>query len=101
MPEDQQPKIPQNALNVKELVEKAKEIYNSHKEEIEASHEGWYVVVEANSERYFLGPTKDEAMAEARKEFPTILLFVRRIGELERVSHHSSVISPKRYASFL
>ncbi len=93
--------IPQNVPNIKELVEKAKEIYNSHKEEFEPSHSGEYVVIEAKSEKYFVAPTKDEAMAKARKEFPDILLFVRRIGELEKVSHHLSSFSPKKYASLL
>lgn len=95
------PNIPQNTPNVKGLVEKAKEIYNSHKIELESSHGGEYVVIEVKSEKYFVGATKDEAMAKARKEFPKILLFVRRIGELEKMSHHSSSFSPKKYASFL
>ena len=100
MPNSTQPNVPQ-APNVKELVEKAKEIYNSHKDELEDSDSGKYVVIEVNSRRYFVAPTKDEAMAQARREFPNILLFVRRIGELEKVSHHLSSFSPKKYASFL
>lgn len=101
MPNNTQPNIPQSIPNVKELVEKAKEIYDSHKEKLETSHSGKYVVIEVNSGEYFVGTTKDEAMAKARKEFPKILLFVRRIGELEKVSHHVSSFSPKKYASLL
>lgn len=101
MPDNTQQNIPQNIPNVKELVEKAKEIYNSHKEELETSHGGEYIVIEVNSGKYFVGTTKDEAMAKARKEFPKILLFVRRIGELEKVSHHLSSFSPKNYAGLL
>lgn len=101
MQDKTQPNIPQNIPNVKGLVEKAKEIYNSHKEELESSHTGEYVAIDVNSGRYFVAPTKDETMAKARKEFPKILLFIRRIGELEKVSHHSSSFSPKKYASFL
>lgn len=101
MSDNTRPNVPQNMPNVKELVEKAKEIYNSHKEELETSNSGKYVVIEVSSGKYFVGITKDEAMAEARKEFPKILLFVRRIGELEKVSHHVSSFSPKKYASVL
>lgn len=101
MPDNTRPNIPQDAPNIKELVEKAKEIYNSQKDELESSHSGEYVVVEVKSGKYFVAPTKDEAMAEARKEFPSILLFIRRIGELEKVSHHVSSFSPKKYASLL
>lgn len=92
--------IKQKIPDIKELVEKAKEIYNSHKEEWESSHSGKYVVIEVNSGRFYLGTTKDEAMIQARKDFPKILLFTRRIGELEKVSHYSSSFSPKKYASF-
>ncbi len=100
MPDNTQPNLPQDTP-IKELVEKAKGIYSSHKEELEASNSGEYVVIEVKSGKYFVAPTKDEAMAEARKEFPGILLFVRRIGELEKVSRHISSFSPKKYAGLL
>jgi hypothetical protein len=88
-------------LDESNVDEKAKEIYEPHKEKLESSHAGKYIVIEVNSGKYFVETTKDEAMAQARKEFPKILLFVRRIGELEKVSHHSSSFSPKTYASVL
>lgn len=101
MTRNSQSKIPQEGPNIKELVDKAQEIYNLHKGELETSQAGKYVVVDVNSQEYFVGDTKDEAMAKARKKFPKTLLFVRRIGELEKVSHHFSSLSAKTYACVL
>lgn len=88
--------------NVKNLVAKAKKIYTTVKDQLEPLNNGKYVVIEVESTKYFIGDTKDEAMEKARKKFPHILLFVRRIGEIEKNSHHSSSFSPlatRKYAS--
>lgn len=95
----QQPNIPNPLPNVRELVDKAKEIYNSLRGSLEPRENGKYIVIEVNSSKYFIGDTKDETMIQARKEFPKVILFIRRIGELEKVSHHFSSLSPKKYAS--
>lgn len=92
-----QPNVP-NAPNIKELVDRANEIYLTLKPQLEPTNNGKYVVIEVNSGRHFVGDTKDEAMVVARREFPGIILFVRRIGGLEKVSRHSSSFSPKKYA---
>lgn len=97
MTDDQQPNIP-NPPDVQDLVNKAKEIYNSLKGELEPAQNGRYIVIEVESHRHFIGDTKDEAMEMARREFPHILLFVRRIGEVEKISHHLSSFSSKKYA---
>lgn len=101
MADDVQVKIQDKYPNVQELVKKARGIYDGLRAEMEPSRNGQYIVIEADSGKHFLGATKDEAMAEARKEFPGILLFVRRIGELEKNSYHSSSLSSKKYASIL
>lgn len=101
MADSPQVKIPSNTPNIQELVKKAKDIYVPLKEELEATHNGEYIVIEVNSGKYFVGATKDEAMANARKEFPGILLFVRRIGELEKNLYHRSSLSFKKHASLL
>ena len=88
----------QSQPNVKDLAEKAREIYKGLKKDLEPANNGKYIVIEVNSEKTFIGDTKDEAMAKARKEFSNIVLFVRRIGELEKVSYHSSSFSAKKYA---
>lgn len=91
------PNIP-TSPTIKELAHKARELYAKLRNELEPANNGKYIVIEVDSEKYFIGDTKDEAMAKARKEFPGIVLFVRRIGELEKVSHHSSSFSAKKYA---
>lgn len=97
-----QPNIANYPPNARELANKAREIYIFLKPQLEPSNNGKYVVIEVNSGKHFIGDTKDEAMEKARKEFPGILLFVRRIGELEKNSHYSltsfSSLTSKKYA---
>lgn len=89
--------------NIKELVNKAREIYHTLKPTLEPTNNGKYVVIEVSSGKHFIGDTKDEAMVETRKEFPHTLVFVRRIGELEKASHQfsSPSLSPSKYAGLL
>ena len=90
-------------LNVKELVNKARAVYGAITPPLEPANNGKYIVIEASSGKYFIGDTKDEAMELARKEFPHILLFVRKIGELEKASRHfsSASLSSSKYYHLL
>ncbi len=96
---DNQPQIPQN-VNIQEILRKGEEIYQQQlKSTLEPSKNGTYVVIEVDSEKHFLGATKDETVLEAKKEFPDKILFVRRIGETERIASYSPNFSssPQRY----
>ena len=58
------------------------------KAELETTDNGKYIVIEVVSKRHFIGETRTDAVAEARKEFPNIVMFVRRIGTVEKSSRH-------------
>lgn len=73
--------------NITNVLEKGREIYERKKEGLETKENlGKYIVIEVDSEQIFIGETKDEAFKKAREKFPRELLYVRRIGELEKIS---------------
>jgi len=82
-----QPNIPVQP-NVSDIVKKGSEIYESKKSELEPMHNGRYVVIEVDSRKFFIGDTRADAVAEARKEFPDTVMFSKRIGGTEKVSRH-------------
>ena len=72
--------------NTQEILQKGREIYDTLKAELEPAKNGSYVAIEVTSGKYFVGDTKEEAMSQAGKEFPTIIKYVRRIGSLEKIA---------------
>lgn len=85
-----QPKQPATPTNVQDLIKRGGEIYETLKENLESEHSGKYVVIEVDSGKHFLGETRDEAISNARKEFPEKIMFIRRVGQTEKVSRHLS-----------
>jgi len=97
-----QPNIPSYPQNIRELVSKAKEIYESKKSEFESTNIGKYIAIDPNSSDYFIGDTRDEASKKARQTHPGVIVFTRKIGELEKVArHYHSPNSLKSYARIL
>ena len=98
-----QPNIPlaTNTPNVQEIIRRGQEIYNSKKNELEPSYNGQHVVIEIESGRYFIGDTRDEAIIKAKREFPHKVMFVKRVGGIEKVSRHVSKPSYFNYARVL
>lgn len=81
--------VPTN-INVQELTRKGEEIYQQEfKENLEQVHNGEYVAIEVESKQYYVGTTKEEAVAKAKKEYPNKIFFVRRIGEIEKIASYS------------
>lgn len=85
------------ATNIQEIINKGNEIYNGLKNVLEPIHTGKYVVIEIKSGRYFLGGTRDEAIANARKEFPSQIMFIKRVGQVEKSSRHFSTSHHSQY----
>ncbi len=84
-------------LTPEETVKRGEEIYEKElKEKLEPKEEGKFVAIEIESKKYYVGNTKEEALDLAKKDFPTKVFFVRRIGELERVSSIYSFDSFRR-----
>ncbi|MEK7083099.1 MAG: hypothetical protein AAB972_02915, partial [Patescibacteria group bacterium] len=69
--------------------------------ELEPTHNGRYVVIEVDSRRYYIGNTRDEAITGAKKIFPNKIMFVKKIGGIEKASRHSSSPSHVNYARLL
>jgi hypothetical protein len=77
-----------NLPNMQELSQKAEGIYQKILPEINKMI-GKYVAIELESEEYFVGETREDAVANARQKFSNNkLLFVRRIGTIEKISTH-------------
>ena len=74
-------------INPEEIAKRGGEIYEKEfRKELEPKEIGKYIAIEVESKKYFIGETKEEALDEAQKIFPDKIFFVRRIGELEKVS---------------
>lgn len=65
------------------IATKGNEIYQDIKDDIETDFNGKYIVIEVVSGKYYIGNTGMEADTQARSEFPNIVLYGRRIGELD------------------
>src|SRR5664279_1268814 len=72
-----------------EVIKKGQEIYETKKSEFESTHNGQYITIEVNSGDYFIGNTREDAVAVARVKYPTPILYVRRIGAIEKVARHA------------
>lgn len=63
------------------LVESGQRLYDERlRSLLETEHEGEFVAIEPESERYFLGPTGLAALRAGRKELPDKLFYLLRVG---------------------
>lgn len=93
---NQETKIPK--LEPEELTKIGKEIYEEIKEKLESEQNGKYVAIEIKCKEYFIGETKEEALDKAQDAFPEDVFFIRKIGELERISSKCCLdFVPERY----
>jgi hypothetical protein len=64
-----------------ELAESGQRLYDERlRAVLEPEHEGEFVAIEPESERYFLGQTGLDALHAGRKELPDKLFYLLRIG---------------------
>jgi hypothetical protein len=65
-----------------DLAESGQRLYDGRlKALLEPEHEGEFVAIDPDSERYFLGPTGLAALRAGRKEFPNKLFYLLRVGQ--------------------
>jgi len=85
-----------SGINIADLFNRGKEIYEEKlKGQLEPKYNGKYVAIEVDSGEHFIGETKNEASESGKERFPDKMFVIRRIGELEKISHHSfSPFSP-------
>ena len=64
-----------------DLAESGQRLYDERlKAILEPEHEGEFVAIEPESERYFLGQTGLDALRAGRKELPDKLFYLLRVG---------------------
>ena len=64
-----------------DLAESGQRLYDERlKALLEPEHEGEFVAIDPDSERYFLGPTGLAALRAGRKELPNKLFYLLRVG---------------------
>lgn len=67
----------------KEIVRKGERVYYKIKPELEKKFDlGFYVTIEVDTGRYFVGRTLLESAHKAKKEFPRKQFFSARVGRL-------------------
>ena len=78
-----------SSINIQSILTKAQQQYETLRSELEPRQNGKYIAIEGDSGSYFIGETREEAVNKAKQKYPHIVVFVRRIGALEKVSRHS------------
>lgn len=64
-----------------DLAESGQRLYDERlKDLLEPAHDGEFVAIDPDSERYFLGPTGLAALRAGRKELPDKLFYLLRVG---------------------
>lgn len=65
-----------------ELAESGQRLYDERlKSLLEPEHEGEFVAIDPETERYFLGPTGLAALRAGRNELPGKLFYLLRVGQ--------------------
>lgn len=82
--------LPNNALGMQEMIKRARKIYDDLKSALEAEYLGKYLAIEIKSGQYFIGDTREEATKEANKVFPKAIIFIRKIGSIDKVARDYS-----------
>jgi hypothetical protein len=64
-----------------DLIRRSEKIYEDRfKSELERTHLNYFVAIEPDSEKYFLGQTLSEAAAAAHAAYPDRRAYVLRVG---------------------
>lgn len=64
-----------------EITKKGQEIYDEKlKNELEPEYNGKFVVIEVESEEYFVDESLEQALEKAKKKFPDKVFYSTRIG---------------------
>lgn len=86
-----------STANIEETIKKAQKVYADLGESFIKQNNGKFIAVEVNSGAYFIGETKEEAVKNANKKYPGKVVFIRRIGMIEKVAAHSPLEFNKNY----
>ncbi|OGM71556.1 hypothetical protein A2897_01415 [Candidatus Woesebacteria bacterium RIFCSPLOWO2_01_FULL_44_24b] len=68
-------------LNIKELNEKGKKIYEEElKNRLEGKYDNKLVAIEVNSGKYYIADRPLDAIHKAQKDFPDEIFYIARVG---------------------
>ncbi len=67
-------------INKREIARKAKAIYETIRDEMEANYMGKIVAVDPETGDYFIGNSGIEAGQKAREKYPDKIFFLIRVG---------------------
>ena len=62
------------------IAQKGMEVYQKISKRIEKKHTGNFIAIEIESGKYFLGQTQVEAIAKAKRHFPTKIFYLMKVG---------------------
>lgn len=67
-------------IDIHQLSEEGKKIYQELKDSLETEHKGEYLAIEVESGDYFIGKTIEEAGEKARQKYPDKVFHLIKIG---------------------
>lgn len=76
--------------NLRELSEKSRVRYQELEPEIIADNEGKFVAILPETGDYEIGDTREQAVEKIRSKHGDKIVFVRRIGAIEKYQQHLS-----------
>ena len=77
--------------NIQNSIQIAQTVYDSLPQPYLEENSGKYIAIDTNSKEHFIGLTREEAVKEAKKTHPDSIVFVRRIGTIERISSCTTI----------
>jgi hypothetical protein len=75
-----------HAPDIRTISQKGHQRFEELEPELDKTHHGWFVAIEAYSGDYFLGKTMIEADQKAQEKYPDKVFYVGRIGYPAAVS---------------
>ncbi|MDI6793731.1 MAG: hypothetical protein QME81_12850 [bacterium] len=73
-------------VNTQKIGEKGREIFHRISPQLEKGYRGKFVVIDVDSEDYFIGDTSLEADKKARQKYPKKVFFMGKVGYKAAVS---------------
>lgn len=74
----------------------AEDIYSNIPVTEKNDNNGNFIAIELDSKEYFFGTGKDEAVQKAKQKYPDKLVFIRRVGNIEKLQQLYKK-NPNRY----
>lgn len=75
--------------NINELSRQARRIYDAISQDELDNHSDEFIAIEIESEEHFFGGTKTEAVTSAKNKYSDKLIFVRPVGQIEKIQMHT------------